>query len=360
MMSGGRCGCVRWGGARGSPDEPDLSDYEQMIAALACCHGECIQMPTNKPLSKLERVPLREAWKHEAGDFTPWLAEPANLDALAQALDISELQLVATEYSVGGFKLDILCADGDQKVVIENQLAETDHRHLGQILSYAAGVGARKVIWIAESFRIEHMAALQFLNENTTDDLSFFGVQIELWRIGDSPLAPKFEVLVKPNDWVKAGRERARAIDDESPIKQLQREFWIALVDRLAESAPQIRPQKPLPQHWLNNSIGRAGFALNITANTRDERLSVELWLTGPRAKEHFANLLPQKQSIEAALAFELDWQELPHAQACRIASWYKDASIEDQSRWGEYLDWIAQRLVKMDAVLRPLVKALP
>ena len=316
-------------------------------------------MPTDMQLSKLERVPLREAWKHEANDFTPWLAEPANLDALAQALDISELQLVATEYSVGGFKLDILCADGDQKVVIENQLAETDHKHLGQILSYAAGVGARKVIWIAESFRIEHMAALQFLNENTTDDLSFFGVQIELWRIGDSPLAPKFEVLVKPNDWVKDGH-RPIPPTDLSLTKQLQQQLWVALHERLAEAAPQIRPQNPLPQHWLNNSIGRAGFALNITANTRDERLSVELWLTGPRAKEHFANLLPQKQTIEAALGFELDWQELPHAQACRIASWYTDASIEDQNRWGEYLDWIAQRLVKMDAVLRPVVKALP
>jgi hypothetical protein len=317
-------------------------------------------MTTKKNLSKLERVPLREAWKHEAGEFTPWLAQAENLDALAQALGVSELELASTEQRVGDFKLDILCTDGDQQVIIENQLAETDHKHLGQILAYAAGVGARKVIWVAESFRPEHAAALRFLNDNTTGDLSFFGVQVELWRIGDSPLAPKFEVVVKPDDWVKTGREQARAASSASPTKQLQLKFWAALIDRLAKNAPQIRPQKPRPQHWLNNSIGRSGFGLNITANTRDERICVQLWMPGEEAKAHFAALLAQRDTIERALGFELDWQELPDAKACRIAAYCPNASIEDESRWDEYLRWLEQRLVVMDRVLRPIVKALP
>ncbi len=317
-------------------------------------------MTAKANLGKLSRVSLREAWKHEAGEFTPWLAQSENLDMLAEALGLSELERVATEHWVGDFKLDILCTDGDQKVAIENQLAETDHRHLGQILAYAAGVGARKVIWVAESFRPEHAAALEFLNENTTEDLSFFGVQIELWRIGDSPLAPKFEVVVKPNDWAKSGREKARVAASASPIKQLQQKFWVALVAQLAKTAPQIRPPQPRPQHWLNNSIGRSGFGLNITANTRDERLGVELWIPDAEAKRHFANLLAQKTAIEERLGFELDWQELPDAKACRIAAWLPNASIEDEGRWAEYLTWIEQRLVRMDHVLRPVVKALP
>jgi len=316
-------------------------------------------MSTKKDLSKLERVPLREAWKHEAGDFTPWLAQPDNLNMLADTLGLSELVYVASEHWVGDFKLDILCTDGDDQVIVENQLEETNHKHLGQILAYAAGVGAKKVIWVAESFRPEHASALEFLNENTTEELAFFGVQIELWRIGDSPLAPKFEVVVKPNDWAKTGRVQARAASDASPIKQLQQKFWAALIDKLAQSAPQIRPQKPRPQHWLNNSIGRSGFGLNITANTRDERLGVELWMPGPEAKSRFASLSDQRKEIEDKLGFELDWQELPDSMACRIASWYPDASIEDQSRWDEYLNWISQRLVKMDQVLRPIVRAL-
>lgn len=317
-------------------------------------------MNTKKNLSKLERVPLREAWKHEANDFTPWLAETDNLNALADALGVSELVLVASEHWVGDFKLDILCTDGDEQVIIENQLEKTNHSHLGQLIAYAAGVGAKKVIWVAESFRPEHASALQFLNDNTTDDLNFFAVEVELWRIGDSPLAPKFEVVVKPNEWVKSGREQARAASVTTPTKLLQQKFWMALVDKLAVSAPQIRPQKPRPQHWLNNSIGRSGFGLNITANTRDERLGVELWISGADAKRHFNNLASQKQIIEQQLGFELDWQALPDSQASRIATWYPDASIEDESRWHEYLDWLTQRLVIMDKVLRPIVKALP
>ena len=311
-------------------------------------------------LSKLERVPLRAAWRHEASDFTPWLAQEENLGALAEALSLSELELVATEHWVGDFKLDILCTDGEDQVIIENQLEKTNHSHLGQLIAYAAGVGAKKVIWVAESFRAEHAAALQFLNDNTTDDLSFFAVEVELWRIGDSPLAPKFEVVVKPNNWTKTSREQAKAATTSTPTKQLQLSFWTALIEKLAKDAPQIRPQKPRPQHWLNNSIGRSGFGLNFTANTRDDRIGVELWMPGEQAKQNFANLLPQKQHIESALGFELDWQELPDSKACRVAFWREDAAVDDQSRWPEYLQWFTETVTKMDSVLRPVVKSLP
>jgi hypothetical protein len=317
-------------------------------------------MTTPTPLSKLERVDLREAWKHEANDFTPWLAEEENLQTLAEALGISELELVDTEYWVGDFKLDILCTEGDQQVVIENQLEPTDHRHLGQILAYAAGVDAKKVIWVAESFRPEHLAALDYLNVNTIDDLSFFAVQIELWRICDSPFAPKFEVVAKPNDWARAGREQARAASSSSPTKSLQHRFWTALVERLAKEAPQIKPAKPRACHWLNTSIGRSGFALNATVNSRDERLCVEIYLSGGDAKNRFAGLLSDKEAIESGLGFPLEWMELPTKTACRIASFCNDTSIEGESRWDEYQDWLIQRLVAMERVFRPIVKTLP
>lgn len=167
-------------------------------------------------------------------------------------------------------------------------------------------------------------------------------------------------MVVKPDDWARAGREQTRAATTASPTKQLQLKFWTALIQRLAKTAPQIRPQKPRPQHWLNNSIGRSGFGLDLTANTRDARLGVELGFRVERAKQHFTELTAQKTDIEKKLGFELDWQELPDAKACRIATWYTNASIEDESRWGEYLDWLTQRLQKMDQVLRPIVKALP
>ncbi|MGB1022262.1 MAG: DUF4268 domain-containing protein [Synechococcus sp.] len=317
-------------------------------------------MTSPTPLSKLERVDLREAWKHEANDFTPWLAEEENLQTLAEALGISELELVDMEYSIGDFKLDILCSEGDQQVVIENQLEPTDHRHLGQILAYAAGVDAKKVIWVAESFRPEHLAALDYLNVNTIDDFSFFAVQIELWRIGDSPLAPKFEVVAKPNDWARAGREQARAASSSSPTKTLQHRFWTALVERLANEGPQIKPAKPGARHWLFTSIGRSGFALTATVNTKDQRLGVEIYLSGGDAKHRFAALLSDKESIESKLGFHMDWMELPGKTASKIISVYGDASIEDENRWNEYQVWMIKRLVSMEKVFRPIVKTLP
>jgi hypothetical protein len=312
-----------------------------------------------KPLSKLERVPLREAWKHEANDFTPWLAEEDNLNTLADALGLPDLELVATEHWVGEFKLDILCTSGDDQVIIENQLEKTNHTHLGQILTYAAGTGAKKVIWVAESFRPEHVAALEFLNQNTTEELSFFAVEVELWRIGDSPFAPKFEVVAKPNDWAKSGREQTRVAANATPAKQRQLKLWTELVAKMATAAPQIKPQKPQPQHWLNISIGRAGFGLNPTASHRDDRLGVEVYIHHAESKKMYQALLAQRTSIEQALGFELDWQELPDAHACRIATWRQDSPIEEETQWGAYLDWFVQRIVKMNAVFRPVIQGL-
>lgn len=313
-----------------------------------------------QPLSTLVRVPPREAWKHEAGDFTPWLAETANLATLADALGLGELELVATEHQVGDFKLDILCTDGADQVIIENQLERTNHAHLGQIITYAAGIGAKKIIWVAETFRPEHVAALEFLNQNTTEDLNFFAVEIELWRIGDSPLAPKFEVVVKPNEWAKAGREQARAAVSATPTKQLYLRLWTELVALLAKRASTIRPQKPRPQMWLNNSMGRAGFRLNPTASQQGKRLGVEVYIDHPESKRLFQALAAQREQLEQQLGFALDWQELPEAQACRIASWRPNSPLEEEASWSEYLDWFVERLVKMNAVFRPAIQALP
>lgn len=313
-----------------------------------------------KPLSKLERVPLREAWKHEANDFTPWLAEENNLNTLADALNLVDLELVATEHWVGEFKLDILCTSGDDQVIIENQLEKTNHTHLGQILTYAAGTGAKKVIWVAESFRPEHVAALEFLNQNTTEELSFFAVEVELWRIGDSPFAPKFEVVAKPNDWAKSGREQTRVAANATPAKQRQLKLWTELVGKLATAAPQIKPQKPHAQHWLRISIGRSGFSLTPTASHRDDRLGVEVYIHHAESKKMYQTLLAQSTSIEQALGFDLDWQELPDAHACRIATWRQESPIEDEAQWGAYLDWFVQRIVKMNAVFRPVIQDLP
>ena len=173
-------------------------------------------------LGDIKRVDdLRSVWKHEASDFTRWLAEEENLKLLSEAVGM-RIRLVETEASVGSFSVDILAEDEDTqtKVVIENQLEPTNHDHLGKVITYASGVDARVAIWIVREAREEHQRAIDWLNEHTDDSLAFFLVQIELWQIDDSKKAPRFEVISKPNEWAKAAKQSVTSID--SPAV----EFW--------------------------------------------------------------------------------------------------------------------------------------
>ena len=205
-------------------------------------------------LGRLEKVELREIWTSEAVDFTPWLARPENLEVLASALGL-ELEVEAQEKEVGPFRADILCKDldGDSWVLIENQLERTDHTHLGQLLTYAAGLQAVTIIWVAARFSEEHRASLDWLNEITDERFRFFGLEVELWKIGSSPAAPKFNVVSKPNDWTRSVSKAARRISDEpvSETKALQLKYWTALKEYLTECGSKLRSQKPHPQHWI-------------------------------------------------------------------------------------------------------------
>ena len=311
------------------------------------------------PLGKLERISLRKAWAHEAGEFTPWLAQPDNLTLLAESLGLSELELVGTEHPVGGFKVDILCTDNGGKVIIENQLEKTNHTHLGQILTYAAGVGARKVIWLAESFRTEHVAALEFLNQHTTDELDFFAVEIELWRIGASPMAPSFTVVVKPNDWAKTGQQNAKAAATTTPTKQRQLKFWTGWQTWLQAKSSALRTQKPLPQHWTNIALGRSGIHLAATVNSRENRVGMEVYIDHANSKAMFKQLNAHQADIDKALGTELEWMELPDGHACRILQVRADSPLEDESQWPAYFAWLEQAGLRMSDTFRPLIKDL-
>ncbi len=200
-------------------------------------------------LARLERVDLRRIWKTEAQDFTPWLATDENLSVLGNTLGM-ELELEAQETNVGPFRADILCrnADGGAWVLIENQLDRTDHGHLGQLLTYAAGLHAVTICWIAARFTEEHRATLDWLNEITDDKFRFFGLEVELWRIADSSPAPKFNVVSKPNDWSRSVTEMARRDSKNvTPRKRLQEKFWSELMKQLEKRKSLVRPKKPQP-----------------------------------------------------------------------------------------------------------------
>ena len=176
---------------------------------------------SRKPdLAKLENVELKQAWDNEPRSFTPWLAE--NLDILAEEIGI-KLELEAREFDVGGFKVDILARNrmDDSRVLIENQLGQADHGHLGQLLTYLAGLGANVVIWVASEFRDGHLSAITWLNEHTVDPFAFFAVRVSVVRIANSPLAPVFEVLARPNEWDRQVHTMAREKGQLTDLRNL-------------------------------------------------------------------------------------------------------------------------------------------
>lgn len=313
-------------------------------------------------LGRLVSIQLREAWENEATEFTPWLASPENLRLLGEAIGL-ELELTGIEQSVGNFSADILCKDveRDEIVLIENQLERTDHSHLGQILTYAAGLNARTIIWISAKLREEHRAALDWLNENTGESLQFFGVEVELWRIGDSPLAPKFNVMAKPNDWSKTVAEAAHtlAAGALTETKIQQQKYWGCLSELLSLESSAVKPRKPLPQHWTNFSIGRSDMKLAAVVNSLENRIGVELYISNDNAKEQFRQLEQKKLEIEQAIGSPLDWQALPGKKAARIVIYKYDEDPSDESKWPRQHKWMMEMLQHFDRVFRPLVREL-
>ena len=290
------------------------------------------------PLGRLEAVPLREAWPDEAANFTPWLAETDNLDLLGQALEMA-LEGEAVEKPVGDFSADILAKrpDTGQWVLIENQIAPTDHRHLGQLLTYAAGLDAKVIVWIAETFREEHRAAIDFLNRATLDEFHFFGVQIELYRIGDSALAPRFTLVAKPNDWSKRTRTAKQGSLEDNEYRQLNREYWGALIALAKGQYPALEGRTPYQGNWQTFESIRGGnprFELNASFPW-DKSLRVEVYIGGALAKAAFNALLEKKGEIEAKFGAALEWEELPGRVASRIAYYMPgNEKREDRSRW--------------------------
>lgn len=311
-------------------------------------------------LGRLERVDLRDIWGNEAGDFTPWLAKEGNLGLLGETIGL-ELELEAQEKTVGPFRADILCRNlaTEGWVLIENQLERTDHTHLGQLLTYSAGLNAVTIVWVASRFTDDHRAALDWLNEITDERFNFFGLEIELWRIGDSPVAPKFNAVCKPNDWTKSIATGVLDPDGITETKQLQLEYWTALREYLLENSKTLKPQKPLPQHWTNFAIGRSNFTLMAFVNTQTPRIAIGLAITGNEAKPHYHLLKQDREAIEEELGVRLEWMELPNKKESRIMLRRQGENPGDRQRWAEQHEWFRKQLEAFREVFGPMVKGL-
>ncbi len=301
-------------------------------------------------LGKLTRVELRDYWKHEALNFTRWLAQPENIDLLSDEVGI-EIQVVQTEARVGRFNVDILAEEENtgRKIIIENQLEMTDHSHLGQIITYAAGLSAEYIIWIVRDVREEHEQAVDWLNEHTDEHINFFLVAIELWRIENSVPAPKFTTISRPNEWQRS--IRASAQDGEiSDTKTRQIEFWQQLKEFASRSRPELKLQKPRPQHWYPVSIGRSDCLVSLTVVARENRVGCELYIPG--SKELFHALLACRVQVEKELGLQevLEWRELPAKKASRILV-VRTCQFDDPNAWETVFPWLVDTAVRFKRV---------
>ena len=309
---------------------------------------------TQQSLGRLEKVDLRTVWSGEATEFTPWLAEKNNLDLLGDSLDM-DLELESREKGVGSYSADIVCknmADGS-RIVIENQLERTDHSHLGQILTYAAGLGAGTVVWIARSFTDEHRAAIDWLNEVSTESAQFFGLEVEVWRIGDSQHAPKFNVVAKPNEWTRSEKTRAQGL---SPDRQMQLDFWLGFRDYISANDLFIKPGNPKPLSYMDFSLRRSGFWLAAIASLYDsdsgnygrQELRAELCTNHSYAEYFYDQLVAQKPQIQNEMASEVTWYNPGKGVRVRKIYVKMPTSLKDAKLRPEQYAWLIQNLEKL------------
>ena len=285
-------------------------------------------------LGELREVPVRNIWRNETRDFTPWLAE--NLDRLSEAIGI-RLDLSGTEIAVENFAADILARNIEDGsfVLIENQLEKTDHTHLGQILTYLAGLEAKTVIWISPDFQEPHLSAIRWLNEHTADDFSFFAVRLKVIRIGDSAPAVIFDVLERPSGWERALSEKRRKGYTEESEKRLA--FWTYFAKRHPEAVRDgFRPNR----HWvawfpladgdiqLVLSIGQKQCGVFVRGGWEEKK---------DRAREILGPYLDE-------LARDLGAVAKPDHREGHVLQIWRPLSFLDEGRWDDLADWLEER----------------
>ncbi len=294
-------------------------------------------------LGRIEQVDLREIWKHEATNFTKWLAKPENLDLLSEEIDI-ELSLIDTEYNVGRFNVDIFAEEpsADRKVIIENQLERTDHDHLGKLITYASGLDAEIIVWIVKDVLEEHQQAIDWLNENTDEKINFFAIKMEVWKIGDSEPAPKFHIISKPNNWTKSVKQSVQT-SVLTDTKLLQLKFWDGFKQYAENNGLNLRLRKTYPQHWYDLSFGRTDCHISLTINSQKKELACEIYI--PNSKETFKQFFDNKEQIDSQID-DLEWMELPTKKASRIKKKTK-GDFKKEKKWDEYFEWLGKTAIE-------------
>lgn len=227
-------------------------------------------------LGKLEKIELREVWRHEALDFTRWLAKKENIALLSKEIGI-DIEVIETEMSVGRYNVDIYARDieSNKRIVIENQLENTNHDHLGKMLVYAAGLDADIAIWVVKDVNEEHRQAIEWLNDNSFEKINIFLVKVELWQIDNSPIAPKFQVICEPNNWAKVLKQQSKENVSDLELKQM--EYWQGFVDYAKSKDKTYISQRPSIYNWYVIRIGSSDYKIKLVHSVNSDMIRCQL-----------------------------------------------------------------------------------
>jgi Domain of unknown function (DUF4268) len=371
--------------------------------------------PSAKPsLGRLEKIDLSHYWKTDESDFTRWLTQDENIKLLGDAIQM-DLEVVLDATQVEELQSDLLCRDlaTDEWVLIGNQLKPADEGHLGRLLTYGADISVSAIVWIASEFFPEHRTTLNWLNQ-ITQTVQFFGLEIELWRIGDTAMAAKFNLVTplkdseRPLPSLQESLEQsssalqpdfredlseefaAEPIEDQSigvdsleaelnegepiegepieaepieePLSDIQQQnldFWSSLCDAIEQRGSIIKPSSPEIDDRLSFTIGRAGFRLYAAIDRAISSLQAGLYLFDEDAQAHFGLLLERQDLVEAEMEAPLIWDNQTDKPNCSIYKTLIEVDLDEQERWPDYIHWLCECLEQFHETFSERVKVL-
>jgi uncharacterized protein DUF4268 len=321
-----------------------------MVLVEPCVQGNHFWGGNMVELGTVKKLQLKQLWTGESTQFTPWLSE--HLPVLAEKLGM-DLELEKTEASAGDFAVDIIARDlsTNQIVIIENQFGNTDHRHLGQLLTYSSVLNAAVVVWIAETVRPEHKSAIDFLNQNLKESLRLFALEASLIKIDESKPAFLLNIVSQPPDQSIVGQDGSQQITETG---EKYRAYFQVLIDELREKYKFTNARAAQPQNWYSFASENSRLYKYGTSFATGQRVRTEIYIDcGDKSKNEqlFDCLHSQKEQIEGELGFSLTWERLEDKRACRVTT-YRDGEIDaDSDGLAEIKQWAIERLLKLKAV---------
>ncbi len=305
-------------------------------------------------LGRIKEIDVRRVWAHEQYDFSAWLAKEENIKLLGDELNLSLVD-IETEKFVGAYRCDILCKDefSGKTVLIENQLEQTNHDHLGKIITYASGLDAGVVVWIVSSVREEHSSAVQWLNKHTDEELDFFLIEVHAYTIGDSVPAPLFKIIEQPNDFAKRAKILAKTSGlNEASAKYM--EFWSTFNDMLEQRNKPFPKRKASTASYYNVSMGSTKCNIAIDLINAEHKVRVGLFIADD--KNLFDELFANKESIERQANTAFHWKRMDNKKAARIYTHVNGLNFNDHSNYTELINEIIETVLMVKRVFLPYI----